>query len=368
MRALGESANAGRGLSEVAIYRDSSPRDEEQAGGVGSPNTDFSVDNDYNDNEGQIDQQETHEEGHIMNHGGERNSPPVTGERRSEHFTDQDEEDGGLDNDDGDFVDDSAVALNHEQDVSISKQGIYPFIFHYTIPCTQDDNCWCDDCYEVALQHIGTPMRGQVWPTPSIVMPTHNTPAHMIWMTNRTTTEDHAASESSVLQQHEASEHGQRPSPKTAENGESKPQAPRTSVNSSTDAPNSENTSVTATLDGEDQDEIDYNSDEDDAGSHDDTDGANLQEQPSTETDLKVPAQVSPHAAGPADDEITWESESEEAKTETKGASPRDAVQVSPVSGKRTRSDSDDLDGAGGENGMTLTCGAVEFALLTWYR
>ncbi|KAI3337045.1 hypothetical protein HD806DRAFT_542774 [Xylariaceae sp. AK1471] len=340
MRALGESANAGRGLSEVATYRDSSPMEEEQASNVGSPNTDFSVDGDYNDDDGQIYPQEDHEDGDILNDGGEQNSLPVTDRVRSGHSQEQNKEIDQLDNDNENFTDDSADAVNNEQDISISKQGISPFIFHYTFHCTQDSNCLCDDCYEVELQHIATPMRGRVWPVPGTVMPTHNTPTHMTWMTNRTMTEDHATSESSVLQPQEASEHGLQPSTKTAEDGESKLQAPGTSTNPSTDAPNSENTSVTATLDGEDQDEIDYDSDEDDAGNYD-TDEAILQEHSSTATtDLKVPA----------DDEITWESENEEAKTETKGASPRDTVQVSPVSGKRTRSDSDALDGAGSEN------------------
>lgn len=49
MMALGDSANAGHGLHEVAMYHDS-PINEEQVNNMGSPDTDLSA-GDYNDND-----------------------------------------------------------------------------------------------------------------------------------------------------------------------------------------------------------------------------------------------------------------------------------------------------------------------------
>ncbi|KAJ8128297.1 hypothetical protein O1611_g5338 [Lasiodiplodia mahajangana] len=338
MMALGESANAGRGLSEVALYHDSSSLDGEQVNDAGSPDTDFST-GDYDDGEnGSIYGQEDFEEDDTFNDDRRQNSPPITAEAPVEH-KDQNEETDELNNDDQEpSLDGSADADDHEQGVSTSKQGIYPFIFHYQFSCTQDSTCSCEDCYELELQHLATPIRAEVWPTPGIVVPTHN-PTHMIWMTNRTTTEDDATSDSSALLLQEASDHEQHPSPKVSTVGESNLQTPKIATsNPLVDTTNSENTSVTATLDGEDHDEIGYDSDEDGGSVHDGIDGSDTQKQPSvtaTESNVVV------------DDEITWESDDdEEDKHETKGGLATDTVQVSPVSGKRSRSDSDALDGA----------------------
>ncbi|KAI0118916.1 hypothetical protein GGR51DRAFT_554605 [Nemania sp. FL0031] len=348
MMALGESANAGRGLSEVALYHDSSSLDGEQVNDAGSPDTDISTGN-YNDGEsGSIYALEDYEEDGTLNDDQQQNSPPVTTEEPLEHIADQNEEtDEPNNNDEEHSIDGSADADDHEQGISTSKQGIYPFIFHYTFSCTQDSTCSCDDCYELELQHLATPTQAEVWPTPGIVMPT-NKPTHMIWMTNHAITEDDATSESSALLLQEASDHEQQPNPKTLNVGEANLQTPKIATsNPSVDITNSENTSVTATLDGEEHDEIDYNSDEDGESDHDGIDGSDTQKQPSvaaTESNVVV------------DDEITWESDDEEeVKHETKGGLTADTVQVSPVSGKRSRSDSDALDGAGDKSGMTST-------------
>ncbi|KAI0909845.1 hypothetical protein F4823DRAFT_638525 [Ustulina deusta] len=345
MMALGESANAGRGLSEVGLYRDSSPMDGEQVDDVGSPDTNFSTGN-YNDGESEsVYPQEDFEEGDALNGGEHPNSPLVTAEVQLEHISDQDEEADGLDNEtEENSVDNSVDAADHQHQASISKQGISPFLFHYTFPCTQDSTCLCDDCYEIELQELATPTGAKVWPAPGTVMPTHNNPRQMTWMTNRTITEDDATSESSALQLQGVSEHSQQPNLETPEADQPKPIVSKTTpMNPSVDAPNSENTSVTATLDGEDHDEdhdeIDYDSDEDDESIDTGIDGSNMQKQSSIDD-----------SNAPVDDEITWESDDDETKNETKGGSPRDTVQVSPVSGKRSRADSEALDDAGDKN------------------
>lgn len=160
-------------------------------------------------------------------------------------------------------------------------------------------------------------------------------------------TEDDATNESLELQSQEIGEQWNEPSSKTKEVGELESPAPQVApANSAIDVLNSENTSVTATLDGEDRDEIDYDSDEDDVN------GLKNVDKPDEQTQHN---EARPDLT-PPEDEITWESEDDEpveAKIEMNGGLAKDAVQVSPVSGKRTRSDSDALNGAEGENGMS---------------
>lgn len=99
----------------------------------------------------------------------------------------------------------------------------------------------------------------------------------------------------------------------------------------------SDNTSATATLNGDDQDEIDYSDNEEPSGSQNGAAG-----QPND-------GDSSNHLQVPADDEITWESENEE--TPTENATSKEAGQVSPTTGKRARSQSGNLEGASEENG-----------------
>ncbi|KAK6851833.1 hypothetical protein PG995_011958 [Apiospora arundinis] len=96
----------------------------------------------------------------------------------------------------------------------------------------------------------------------------------------------------------------------------------------------SHNTSVTATVNGDDQDEIDYSEDDDDDG-----DGKNAanssapDDVPSQETAAPTQSQTV------ADDEITWESEDEEdAGGVAISTPPKTSAQVSPATGKRARS------------------------------
>ncbi|KAI0816361.1 hypothetical protein GGR55DRAFT_685957 [Xylaria sp. FL0064] len=345
MMALGESANAGRGLSEVGLYREASSIGEEQVDGVGSPDTNFST-ADYNDGEsGSMYPQEDFEESDIVDSGEHENTTAVTAEVQLEHDSDQDGRTDGFDDENEENSGNgSADAAHHEHYASTSEQGIYPILFRHPPPCTQDSTCLCDECYEVMLQHLVTPMRAEVWPAPSKVIPTYNNSTPISCMTNRTMTEDEATSESLALNVQEATEPSQQSRQETSEADQPKPAASKTTPTIlPADALNSENTSVTATLDGEDhdenRDEIDYNSDEDDESINAGINGSTMQKQSSVND---------PNA--PVDDEITWESEDDEAENETKGGLPRDTVQVSPVSGKRSRGDTDASDDAGDKN------------------
>ncbi|KAI1180082.1 hypothetical protein F4777DRAFT_574364 [Nemania sp. FL0916] len=341
MMALGESANAGRGLSEVVLYHDSSV-DEEQVDGVESPNTDFSTGN--NDGEtGDISQQGDHQEDDTFDDGQQQNSHSVPSEAPVEYGLDQYEEADELNGDEVNSADGSADEADHEQSASITKQGILPLISQSSSPCTQDSSCWCERCYELELLQLVAPTEAIVLSTPGTVLPTHNSsPPKPSWMTN-SIIKDHTTSDSSVSQPQETSDRERQPSPRTFEAIESESHGPKMS-NPSADIPNSENTSFTATLDGEDRDEIDYNSDDDKEGNY------ALDEPIVPEQSSRTP--IGSNAA--VDDEITWESDDEDQKDSNDGLNP-DIVQVSPVSGKRLRSESDALDDAGDENGMTST-------------
>ncbi|KAI1824855.1 hypothetical protein F4861DRAFT_221985 [Xylaria intraflava] len=369
MMALGESANAGRGLSEVALYHDSPSIGDWQGSDMGSPHTDILLGGDYNDGENSNDylqddedhedredredredhadhadhaDHEDHEEGDPLS-DGERNLSQLTVETRVDHTPDSYEQPDELINESEEKLEgNSGNTGDNEQDISVSKQGISPFISHCTFPCNRDSVCPCDDCYEIELQHLAGLVHDQVWPNSGTTMPIHSTPTHMTSITNRNVTEDDATIGSSVLQSQEASEEAHQPSLGIPETGGPELPAPTTSTTNATDVPTSDNTSVTATLDGEDDDEIDYDSDEDGETNHDGSDESSLHEKPIERTaDVGVSI----------DDEITWESDDEEdAKHDTKVDSPKDTVQVLSVPGKRQRSDSDALDGAGDEN------------------
>ncbi|KAI2630432.1 hypothetical protein GGS21DRAFT_200726 [Xylaria nigripes] len=276
MMALGDSANAGRGLSEVALYRNSPSIDDWRGSDLGSPHTDISIGGDYNDGENSDYLQENDEEGNLLS-DGERKAPQVTATTPSGPTPTRHEQNDEFDHaSEQDLEDNVAYAADNDQEVSASKQ-------------------------------------------------------------------DDATIESSVFQSQEAGGQEQQPSSNLPENGDPELPAPTaTLINSSAEAPNSDNTSVTATLDGEDHDEIDY-SDEGDNNNHDEFGESNSQKKV-TGTELDVGVSV--------DDEITWESENDddEDKNEARGGSAKDTVQVLPVSGKRGRSDSDALDGTGNEN------------------
>ncbi|RYP77704.1 hypothetical protein DL770_007050 [Monosporascus sp. CRB-9-2] len=116
---------------------------------------------------------------------------------------------------------------------------------------------------------------------------------------------------------------------------------PAASPNQPTDAPDSGDTSATNTLNGDDQDEIDYSDDENETGNVSGT--ANVEKARALAT-LKVPL----------DEEITWESENEEVKNETATSASKGTVQVSSPHGKRTWSETGDVDGEGEQNASSV--------------
>ncbi|KAI0480534.1 hypothetical protein GGR56DRAFT_278421 [Xylariaceae sp. FL0804] len=106
-------------------------------------------------------------------------------------------------------------------------------------------------------------------------------------------------------------------------------------------APTSDNTSATATLDGNDQDIIDYSDDEGQGGMGDTDPAAQM-------------SSASATGRAPPEDEITWESDDEDAENLSGNGiakpSSKPPIQVSSVSGKRARSDLDGVESASDQN------------------
>jgi hypothetical protein len=118
------------------------------------------------------------------------------------------------------------------------------------------------------------------------------------------------------------------------------------SLDDGIEPPPSDHTSATATLNGDGKDVIDYSEDDDDGveksvGLTAEQTATSKEDQPAT---LKVPVE----------DEITWESENEDASPEILTTASQSAVQVSPATGKRARSEMNDHRDVRDANGKIL--------------
>ncbi|KAI1638878.1 hypothetical protein F4809DRAFT_659161 [Biscogniauxia mediterranea] len=281
LMALMDSANAGRGLSEIAVYRDSTPFEDEHISATGSQVPEMSPDDEGDEEEYRSQEDDYEDSGEFDNtaEAGDNDTgtnPPEadasTVEVTTEDvFVGQTESpvENASNGADAGTADELIDYSDEEPDVSSVQQD------NSAYPSPQDH---VDDAQE---EHY-----------------------------------DLEATETGDLNQHSS---------------------PTTVINTLVDAPNSDHTSATATLNGDEQDEIDY-SDEDEA-----EDGTNDKITPRQSPDPGATQEV------PIDDEITWESENEDARNETKAA-PKETVQVSPAPGKRARSDSDNLDSTSEEN------------------
>ena len=122
-------------------------------------------------------------------------------------------------------------------------------------------------------------------------------------------------------------EHNAAPEEVPSAEGDATEGAPTDTSAQDMDAIASGGTSATATANGDENDEIGYSDDEDENATAGTT-GNNEPANPEPSDLLEVPSN---------DDEITWESDQEE---EPSFDDKPSTVQVSPVAGKRTRSDS----------------------------
>ncbi|KAI1384526.1 uncharacterized protein F4822DRAFT_433070 [Hypoxylon trugodes] len=400
--ALLDSANAGRGLSEIAVYREATPvhdDDQDQLGGYDDQGSYVQPDGEEGEEQDHTsysplrndEDEELCEEGdHVEDENGEQhgnaeefadnepNSPSahasVVGgnnegsteqienaeenheEDHEENPEENTEKDSGADAD-GTTADGLIDYSDDELDLSSLKQGNTQPSFNTSFPlhCRQTSDCQCNACFEIDLERLDASWRldtskpiytsigcqtysapqqnkGQrnaSLPTPS---PTEKS-FHILeirptkdlrTLTNSNRFEDQHTNAS-------PNDHAQ----------ETRKESDVTNKTDDGDVANSEATSATVTLNGDDNDEIDYS--DDDGEEYTSANGNPSNDGPSTNgSSATATLQV------PVDDEITWESENEDARNEptttSKTASntvAKGTVQVSPSSGKRPRSDTD---------------------------
>lgn len=273
-----------------------------------------------------------------------------------------------------------------DDDLDVSQQGKTPkSISHYPILYNGAYFCQCDDCFDLEesidideKQPIITPTalevssrlfdhsqsgvdrmdtdEKQLIVTPTVLEVSFRSrhellrpqlePLNLQAITNSYVFKDQQANASLGDNVQEA----QKESNDTATSENSASNQHPSPFNGLTDAAVSVATSATATLTGDDKDEIDY-SDDDDAeinGGNDDLD-LSVDGPPNDGTSTNGAAET-PRLQLPVDDEITWESDEEDAN-EVPPTAPRDVVQVSP-SGKRPRADSDLSESETGPIGM----------------
>lgn len=378
--ALLDSANTGRGLSEIAVYRDSTPFDEGHDSVPGSPALSESFnheavdvahehDDTKDDAEAHVDENdltsaEVHEDHGIgENANAEADIEPIPvseanaqgvettkiTEASTDHPPEADEGDSaGAQRPEDDLLDFS----DDELDLSPSKQGNSTYSLSSplsAIVCTGNGECQCEACFLVELERLDASWRLCIVPKrakiarPSQTIPTgsfrsissENSNNHpSIGFDNEQNTnisyQDDLAEEP-LDGQEAAADDTQASSNETTVPEATTGHMPPTKPNGSIDVSGSESTSVTATLNGDERDEIDYSDDEDDVGGGEDE--ANTE-------NLRKPALLKVID----DEEITWESENEEAKNGTIASAPKGTVQVSSPQGKRTRAQSEDGD------------------------
>lgn len=411
--ALFDSAKSGRGLSEIAVYRETTPFDEAHGSGADSPALSASLDDEAADTttheydehdeadpeKKDTDGEDTHtRDNHIQENRAadetarlgddfESNSigavdvPELESTKTTENSTEnsaREDQEATSQIPEDDLLD----FLDEELDLSSSKQGKHPLPPSSLLwfPCNGTGECQCEDCFQAGLERLEaswrldsvpntgisassaqtdlaksfevlTPGKGAGhYPTPGssgynpTTLPNYRLFKNSEVCADNYSYQDRAVDVTSKTQHaspdedpNDYNEAGIRPA------GGHTP--PATSLNGPTDAPNSDNTSVTATLNG-DQDEIDYSDDDDDdddvAGIEDAGDEAAAEEAP-----IPVVLKVS------TDEEITWESENEEGNDETPASASKGTVQVSSPHGKRARTESDDEDGEGEHIGMS---------------
>lgn len=416
--ALLDSAETGRGLSEIAVYRETSPFDEAHESGADSPAITASPDHDA------ADDTFDYAEGDAEENSFEENDHPErgTGEDAGEYgFDDEDsrrehgdEETAELEDDfepnsvgaaDGAVLETANPAENptetvdkldvepsdqkpeedlldfseEELDLAPTKQGKSSFRFSppHLFVCTGEPECQCDDCFEVELERLDAswhlscsgnaalpassarttglglhvPREDEDKPSPiSSSWSSLSSPLCYRPKTAEPDANDH-------FQDHPSQSPSQdrntglegHDSDNEAGSGTAANHIPlSTSLNGTADAPNSDNTSATATLNGDDHDEIDYSDDED----------ADVDAKTDAKDEASHPENVHTSATLDVanDEEITWESENEEAEDENASpASNKGTVQVSPSHGKRAHSEVDDIDGSGEQSGMSAS-------------
>ncbi|KAI1781498.1 hypothetical protein F4818DRAFT_436687 [Hypoxylon cercidicola] len=415
--ALYDSAGAGRGLSEVGVYRDTTPAGESQAGGSqyggsqygesqvgesqagesqagesepGTPSQSLH-EPDHDDFEGDegdnvketkngtdVKSPSVHTSAHTSAHtsvAGADTEDPAEGLEKAEDESEQ--KTGSIANEsvDKDSADDLIDYSDDDLDLSLPQKGKAPNS-HYPLPylCSGTVDCLCDNCFDAfmcepmdvdekrpsststTLEVSYRPDLNQSnvqWPVASVLGQQIRSPRHESLTPQFESLNLQAITNSHVLKDQQVNVSlgdsvqetlQESDGPTTAENSASNQHT--SPFNGLNDVAVSEATSATATLTGDDKDEIDY-SDDDDAeinrGGSNDPSNDDFPDNGRNDGPLNDGSSIglveTPRLQIPDEGEITWESDDEDTKEELLTA-PKDVVQVSP-STKRPRPDSD---------------------------
>ncbi|ETS76019.1 hypothetical protein PFICI_12963 [Pestalotiopsis fici W106-1] len=349
--ALQFQAASGRSLTDVAVYREASPEQEQDDTPEHSEN--HATTPEYAEEELYDHDEQSEDDSFAQDHAGtleteqETEQETYIAESEETQASAQQEEDleepkeGSADNDADDVVDYDNL------DLSPSQQGNSPFYSSPSIPmyCIGTLDCQCDTCWLQRVEDIftfsSTNRHGQ---TNCFIRVggTHSASAGLQDAFSGGNHSETTIQSMQVMSEANSCRYQDVPNNSTNEPSlapvEASLNAPEvlTEVGDVTDAatvdqnraPPSESTSATATLDGNLNDEIDYDENDLDDGRGD-----------ANNTELPLP--LSPaKLMVPLDEEITWESENEDARTELPATS-NPSEQVSTTPGKRTRSGSD---------------------------
>ncbi|KAH6661348.1 hypothetical protein BKA67DRAFT_654468 [Truncatella angustata] len=357
--ALQVQAASGRCLTDVAVYREASPaQDDADDGHVLAVSPDFIEDELYDDED--EDELEEHEspdhtenaqhdvqpsqsedtEAEASQHGDEHGDEtqefaddvqPSQSEDTEAEASQHGDEHGDETQEFADDDDEDAVDYG-DLDLTPSQQGNAPLSLSSPLSthCTGEVTCLCDPCWYQQIEDDFAPLTSS---DPALInnggvlfaqahFKHDSSDANNFYcedfpndITNETTTEANAPL---------ANGNG------TTNDADTVPSA----HDEQHDDPPSESTSATATLDGNPDDEIDY--DENDQNASVDI----------ADAEYATPALPAAKLPAPLDEEITWESENEEARNE-QPATSQPSEQVSTTPGKRTRSGSDAAASAG---------------------
>lgn len=329
LMALIDSASSGRGLSEIAVYRDTTPFDEARASEAGSPAFSTSADDETAEEtyEHAEVHHKVHDEAHDEAYGEahEEAQKEVQDEAHAEtHAETHAEEDSfeESDLDDSRDLNETAGLVNEPEPNFVAGEEVAALEMTRT---TEDSVAHSaetdgeavgqkaeDELIDFSDEELDLSPSKQ--DHPSKTSPTAEAEVDVVNAEEDSAPQTESGTEVASSHNHSAA-----------------------SSNQPTDAPYSGDTSATNTLNGDDQDEIDYSDDENETANASGT--ANAEKARALAT-LKVPL----------DEEITWESENEEVKNETATSASKGTVQVSSPHGKRTWSETDDVDGEGEQN------------------
>lgn len=367
LMALQVQADSGRSLTDVAVYREASP--EQETDRISGDTDDHVLSPDFTEELYDHDEQSGDDSFDHDHTEAEETQQEEPHEAELEEFgetevPEQLEEDGPEETElpIGDDTDD--VVDYDNLDLSPSQQSNAPFPSNSFMPpyCVGEDNCQCDTCWLQRVDDISTRSSPPYYEQSMPLVRLDDIPGGSDGSQGVSDDDGHCQIERQLLQVISEANNVRYQDVRNETTNKSLPDSAEANLNTEADAiiesvldtdlvveerraPPSESTSATATLDGnpndEPNDEIDYDENDLDDGRGDAEAEGDDEVEAEAEEDADQPLPLSPaKLLAPLDEEITWESENEEARNEQSIIS-NPSEQVSTTPGKRARSGSD---------------------------